>query len=328
MRPRHLNFPEAWEHVTSDGAGRFITRVIHRMPGGALHVWTSRRHRKKRGGRIVETVGRGTQDEEEKTLLAAFAIQHLPFKLWGWALQRLTWWIGVIFILGSICFVTGTVPMAFGSVAQWLGWSGDVLNSICFAGSVFFTVGSYLLIFEAVNIDLDLRLEMRVRKLEHLLAGEQFEIPGRKPLRFWGWHWERIDYQIAAVQLTGALIFNINCGMALVSGLSWLQTDAWVWVPSTLASICFVAAGYLSVVEVCHRWWAWQPRDVSWWVSFFSLLGACGFLTSSVFGFFGQGPILLPQWLGNVFPLMMGSWFFLFGTYLLVPEMFVEDSQE
>lgn len=322
-RPRHLNFPEAWEHLASDGAGRYITRVIHRLPGDALHVWTSRRHRKRRGGRIVKATEAVVSEDPGK--MHSIPMRHASFKYWGWAMQRLTWWIGIIFILGSICFVAGTVPMAFEGIAKWLGWSGHVLSSICFTGSVFFTIGSYLLVFEAVNIDLDLRLEMRARKLEYFLKGEKFTIPGRKPLNLWGWAWARIDYQIAIVQLTGALIFNINTGMALVSGLDWIQTDAWVWTPSTLASICFVTAAYLGIVEVCHRWWAWQPRDVSWWINLFGLLGAFGFLISSIFGFFAQGPILLPQWLGNTFALMMGSWFFLMGTYLLIPEMFLED---
>lgn len=327
LRPAHLYFPENWQHLGSDGAGPYVTRVIHRLPDGGQHIWTSRRHRKRRMGRILpghQLPADSAAHLDHAREQTAEKANHRSFHLWKWLPQRLTWWIGVIFILGSICFVSGTVPMAFETVANKLGWGNELLNAVCFAGSVFFTVGSYLLVFEAVNIDLDLRLEMRARRLEHLIAGEPDDYV-KRPLRFWGWEWPRIDYQIAVVQLTGAIIFNINCGMSLVTGLSWLQADAWVWAPSTFASCCFVAAGYLGIVEVVHRWWAWQPRDMTWWINFFGLLGAIGFLTSSVVGFFGQGPVQIPQWWGNLFALMMGSWFFLFGTYLLIPEMTLED---
>lgn len=337
-RPSHLRFPQSWEHLGSDGAGKYVTRVIHRLPDGGLHIWTSRRHRKRRMGHVIhpemlnkhlgEHAEAPGQERDQHCLECGRHLckccNHHRFRPWGWKLNRLTWWIGVIFILGSICFVAGTVPMAFETVANRLGWGNELLNAICFTGSVFFTVGSYLLVFEAININLDLRLEMRARRLEHLIAGEPDDYV-KKPLRFWGWEWGRIDYQIAVVQLTGAIIFNINCGMALVSGLSWIEADAWVWTPSTLASCCFVTAGYLGIVEVVHRWWAWQPRDMTWWINLFGLLGAIGFLTSSVVGYFGQGPIQIPQWWGNLFALMMGSWFFLFGTYLLIPEMYLED---
>jgi len=316
QRPTHLNFPQNWQHLGADGAGRYVTRVIHRLPDGGLHIWTSRRHRKHRNGRIIPK-HQLPADKAEAAGHIAYAreatsskVNHHRFRLWGWNLRRLTWWIGLIFILGSICFVLGTVPMAFEGIAKWLGWSNQTLNAICFAGSVFFTVGSYLLVFEALNVNLDLRLEMRERRLEHLIEGVPDDYV-KKPLSFWGWEWTRIDYQIAIVQLTGAIIFNINCGMALVSGLSWIEADAWVWTPSTLASCCFVAAGYLGIVEVCHRWWAWQPSDLTWWINLFGVLGAIGFLTSSIVGYFGQGPIQLPQWWGNIFALMMGSWFFL-----------------
>ncbi|MEM8550586.1 MAG: hypothetical protein AAGF10_07325, partial [Verrucomicrobiota bacterium] len=203
------------------------------------------------------------------------------------------------------------VPLAFEQVAQRLGASDWLLNAICFAGSVWFTLGSYLLYLEALNAPPD--------------ANAQDTPSVSRPWRWLGWERGRIDLYLAAVQLTGAIVFNINCGMSLVEGLSWWQSDLWVWTPSTVASCCFVTASYLGLLEVTHQRWSWSVWDVSWWTNFFSLLGSFGFLCSSLFGYFADGPITVPQWWGNAFALMMGSWFFLAGTYLLVPEVLIED---
>ncbi|MDP0494612.1 MAG: hypothetical protein Q7Q73_00235 [Verrucomicrobiota bacterium JB024] len=305
--PRHVEFPAHWEHLRSHRVGPFITQVVHRLPDGRLHIWTSRRHRKRLGALVEEGI------EHDLAAVERLARGHLRhFHWWGWRFDHLSWWIGLIFILGSICFVLGTVPLAFTAVQQWLGWSTWALDFICFMGSVFFTVGSALLVLEALNAPSD-------------PTAKHADKPKRHPWRWFAWEWERIDFRIATVQLTGAIIFNINCGMALVEGLAWWQSDLFVWTPSTVASCCFVTASYLGLIEVTHRRWAWRVWDMTWWINFFSLLGSAGFLCSSLVGYFGQGPIQLPQWWGNLFALMMGSWFFLFSTYLLVPEVLSED---
>lgn len=308
LLPPHVDFPAEWRHIRTETVGPFITRVLHRLPDDRLHIWTSRRHRKGRGAIIKQTV------EHDVATVDKLVCNHWhKFKFWGWRVGHLSWWIGVIFILGSICFVAGTVPMAYGNIAGWLGWKTELLNAICFMGSVFFTIGSYLLLLEALNAH------------SHPTAKYRKGLPHKRTWRWIGWDWPRIDFMIAFIQLIGAIIFNINCGMSLVTGLGWVESDLYVWTPSTVASCCFVTASYLGIIEVTHRRWAWLFWDVSWWINFFSLLGSFGFLCSSVVGYFGQGPVQIPQWWGNLFALMMGSWFFLFGTYLLVPEVVMEE---
>ncbi len=324
--PPHVAFPSDWTPVATHRVGPFVTRVIHRLPGGALHVWSSRRHRKGRGGVFHEPDDPLAKSDE---LHVDAVHEHTRSRsrrvpAWGWRPELLSWWIGVIFILGSICFVIGTVPPAFPVVLDWLGLKPYNYGLIDFIGSVWFTVGSYMLLLEALNADFDATLQCKAYEIERHLQGRAPERPIRR-MRWFGWEPARIDFVLAAVQLTGAIIFNINCGMGLAKGLDWVALDLLVWTPSTIASCCFVIASYLGLLETAHRPWAWLWWDVSWVSAFFSLLGSFGFLTSSVVGYFGQGPILLPQWLGNFFALMMGSWFFLYSTYLLVPEVLVEE---
>lgn len=335
--PPHVRFPEDWEWLASHGLGPFVTRVIHRLPEGHLHVWTSRRHRKRRGGAVHDDL-RGLAGDARADVSTApggalhgdnvdarTRAQAWRWRWWGWRTGSLSWWVGLIFIIGSLCFVAGTVPVAFPAVLDALGLPPYNFGLVDFIGSVWFTIGSYLLVLEALNADIDAALQLKARHLERYLRGQKPPTPPRK-IRWFGWEPRRLDFLIAIVQLTGALIFNINCGMGLVEGLGWVWADIIVWTPSTLASCCFVTASYLGIVEVAHRRWAWLWWDLSWWINWFSLLGSCGFLVSSLVGYFGQGPVLLPQWWGNFFALMMGSWFFLFGTYLLVPEVLAEDA--
>jgi len=315
--------------VVSHGVGKFVTRVIHRMPSGALHVWTSRRHRKRRGGAIHEEGSGLHRQAAQAGILVDHAHEHTRqvrrrFRLWGWRIHLLSWWIGVIFIIGSLCFVAGTVPVAFPSVLKGLGIPPYNFGLVDFIGSVWFTIGSYLLVLEAVNADFDATVRLKASHLAKHVTRRVEGSPAPR-IRWWGWAFNRLDYCIALVQLTGALIFNINCGMALVEGLDWVIADILVWTPSTLASCCFVTASYLGVMEVAHKKWAWLWWDLTWWINGFNLLGSLGFLISSLVGYFGQGPVQLPQWWGNFFALMMGSWFFLAGTYLLVPEVLIEE---
>lgn len=324
--PSHVVFPADWEHVATHRVGPFVTQVVHRLPDGALHVWSSRRHRKRRGG-VIHRSGEGLTDETAQDVNLVHRhtkARQRRFHLWGWRPELLSWWIGVIFILGSICFVVGTVPPAFPRVLDRLGIAPFNYGLADFIGSVWFTIGSYLLLLEALNSDLDAALQLKAREAEGRLL-DRAPLVERQKIRWFGWDSNRIDYFIALVQLTGAIIFNINCGMALVDAMGWMAEDVLVWTPSTIASCCFVTASYLSLLEVAHRPWAWLWWDVSWQSAFFSLLGSMGFLISSLVGYFAQGPIQLPQWFGDLFALMMGSWFFLVSTYLLVPEILLED---
>ncbi|MEM1058595.1 MAG: hypothetical protein AAGK14_05055 [Verrucomicrobiota bacterium] len=309
-RPRHLEFPGDWVQLAAHGAHGFITRLVHRLPDGRLHLWHSRRHRKQRPPMVVEAPD-GDGDIASHERIEALEKRH-PWRWvwWCWQPARLAWWVGLIFFLGSWCFIFGTVPPTFPSVQEWLGSNDIEADWWCFAGSVFFTVGSWLQWLEVLNAPPPQRADGAVA--------------GRGAWRWWGWDPDRLDFRLSAVQLAGALLFNVNCWFSLYEGLPWQTANLIVWTPSTIASCCFIVAAHLGLVEVAHKPWGIKPYDIGWWTNLFGLLGAVGFFTSSVFGFFAQGPLQLPQWWGNDLALMMGSVFFLASTYLLIPETALE----
>ena len=64
------------------------------------------------------------------------------------------------------------------------------------------------------------------------------------------------------VQLFGTLLFNFNTADAMITGLSWRQQDALIWLPNMIGSICFLVASYLAYIEVSHGMFS-LPRAAS-----------------------------------------------------------------
>ncbi len=120
-----VRIAKGWELIEAEGAGPFVSRIVHRLPDGSLHTWLSRTHRKRAGVR--------------------------RFSLWEPA--ELGWWISVLFMIGSSCFALGSLagiaPHLPGSVFQ----QADVVNAVFFTGSIFFTSAAYLQLLEAANAD-------------------------------------------------------------------------------------------------------------------------------------------------------------------------------
>jgi hypothetical protein len=300
----NFKFPNHWQLLKSRGAANFTTEFTHRLPSGNLHIWSSRRFRKRRSTEIRSTA-KISQPEHPKRRI----------KYWGWKLSSLTWWIGFIFTIGSILFVVGAIPELFPNTPI------QKIAVINFLGSICFTIGSYAAFLEAINLNLDVTLSNDVElALEKIGKVRHFSRPPKK-INWFDWQPHRIEYQSTLIQTIGACLFNVNCFFAMFAGLKWQTIDLIVWLPSTVASICFCWASYLAVMEVCHHYWAWKIQDIDWWIVVLNLVGSVGFLSGSIFGFWAQGPIQCCQYWGTNFSFLLGSIFFLGGSYLLVPEM-------
>ena len=94
-----------------------------------------------------------------------------------------------------------------------------------------------------------------------------------------------------------------------------------IWRPDMLGSIAFIVASWLAWIEVCHGWFAWRPRDVSWWIVSANLGGSIAFLISAFAAYIDpqNGQIWrLP--LANL-GTFVGAVGFFVGALLLIPEM-------
>ena len=140
-----------------------------------------------------------------------------------WAPGRLAWWTGVLFAIGSTCFLVGPFP----GFVELVGSEVDGL--VFFVGSIFFTSAAFLQYLDAVGLRV---LTFAPRSL---------------------------DWWACAVQFAGTLFFNVSTFHALETGLDVKAYDRLVWTPDLRGSICFLVAGVCAYLAVrgprTLDWW-------------------------------------------------------------------------
>lgn len=276
---------DQFELIDSAGPWPFTTRRTLRRPDGTHLVWHSRVHRK--GLPTAQPAGLGA------TLLRSL-----------WMPRQMNWWIGLIFAVGSLLFMLGSVlslaPTIFGQ------WSPDatVINAIFFAGSIPFTTAAYLQLYQAAN------------------AGSFSPQGSQRPravARF-GWRPRDIGWLSCALQFLGTVLFNVNTFDAMLTDLDWLQQDLAIWAPDFIGSVLFLAAGYLAFIETCHAHFAWQPASISWWVACANLLGCIAFMISAFYAFVPPSTPSFDALAISVTFTLIGAAGFLVGSLLMWPE--------
>lgn len=238
----YVQLPEGWERVSADGPGPFVTTETFRRGDGSEVRWQSRRHRKASAG------DRAVHAEP----------QELERGVW-WRPRRRSWWMALLFVLGSACFTAG------GIASQWASTSRPAIGVTFFVGSILFTAAAYLQYFEAVNAE---------RRIDRPKS--------RRRWRPASWEPRRIDWLAALVQLIGTVLFNLSTFAALNHDLSTHQANARVWAPDAFGSIAFLIASELALAEVCHRWICLRCRTLGWRIVALNLLGSIAFGVSAI----------------------------------------------
>jgi YrhK-like protein len=163
-------------------------------------------------------------------------------------------WMAASFALGSTCFLVASVA------SQWSSSPRPAIGVTFFAGSLLFTAASYLAYSETVNV-----------------PRAHFTRARRARIRPASWEPRRIDWLSAAIQLAGALLFNVSTFLAMQRGLDARQENVRVWAPDAAGSVCFLTASALAFAEVCHRWWCVRRRSLPWWIVTLNLVGSVAF---------------------------------------------------
>ncbi len=283
----------------SHGPGLFITRRVRTRPQGGLLVAISRLHRKGHAARVAASYA----EIDRIPATQATAFRHLFYP------RRLGWWIALLFAIGSTHFLVGALAANWPGVFPAFLRDEEVLGTVFFLGSIFFTTAAWLQWLEALN-----------RDVADALDGAALS------WRWFGWQPRNLGYLACLVQLVGTILFNFNTADALITGLSWRQQDVLIWMPNMLGSICFLVASYLAYIEVSHKTFSFAPRSVSWWITIINLAGSVAFQLSaleSVVGPEGISPHLL-FW--STLWTAVGAVCFLVGAYLLIPELADADS--
>ena len=288
---------------TVDRSGpNYVTKAVQFLPDGVTQVATSRRHRKGRGPKILDTSGN-------------LRIRPHRRNPWfsSWAPKRLTWWVAVLFIIGSAWFSLGGYIITFPKNVPDPLTIELTVDRIFFIGSIFFTGAAFCQLLESINAGESAGLYEE----ETLLSTSTFQ---------WiAWHPQRIGYMASLVQLIGTVMFNFNTGSAFFSDLTWIEENILIWTPNIIGCICFLIASRLAFMEVCHGYWGWKPGSLEWWITVLNLLGSIGFMVSALYS------LAVPPgddsntfiWLSGFFTFQ-GAACFLVASYLLLPEMFSE----
>jgi hypothetical protein len=213
-----------------------------------------------------------------------------------WAPQRASWWIAILFSVGSICFLVGPFP----GFVNLVGAAADGL--IFFVGSIFFTSAALLQYLVTASSDHALGdLEKRGSR-----------IPTFEP--------RRIDWWSAAIQLVGTLYFNVDTYRAMQEGIDSGSVDRLIWTPDALGSLCFLVSGALAYLEVRGAGIFRATRTLEWWIAIVNLVGCVFFAISAIASY------VVPK-TGDVLDLAaanattsLGALCFLIGAVMLLPE--------
>ena len=294
--------PDHLENARPQFLGPFITRVIGTDENGITCVVTSRRHRKKLQPLSIGESG-------------GFQREPLPAKAWRhvWKPSSISWWLAVLFIIGSALFSLGAALAIFPSLLTPWWHTPIVNNSVFFVGSIFFTTAGAVQYLEVINSEITDLITPQTNG-------------GHRRMRWFAWRPKNLGYLASLVQLAGTILFNFNTGDALLSNLSSTDENLKIWAPNMIGSLCFLVSTACSYLEVGHRWFCFKPRDFAFWIVMINVFGSIAFQISAIASYYEpDGEILWT--LGSNWGTFLGGLGFLVASYLLIPELFEKEGE-
>lgn len=128
---------------------------------------------------------------------------------------------------------------------------------------------------------------IRTRRGGMDLGGEGGESSEYMTFRWWPtWqsfkshHIHEVGFLACSLQFTGATIFILSGTVSLpgiTNQLSQAERNGLYWIPQILASLLFLVAGILFMLETQDRWYRPAPNVLGWWIGLFSTIGSLGF---------------------------------------------------
>jgi hypothetical protein len=208
---------------------------------------------------------------------------------------RLNAAIAVLFIVGSSCFVLGSVP----AYADAVGALADAVTY--FVGSIFFTAASFLQLLQA--------------QTPAMAGGE-----GRRttPARLVMWRRMPRDrsWLAAITQLAGTILFNVSTLAALARNASVEQQDRHVWRPDLFGSTLFIIASVFGILALRGTG---TGRHLPGWIAWLNMVGSVLFMAAALAGFVlpNSGAVLNIR--VDLAGTLLGALCFLTGAALMFP---------
>jgi hypothetical protein len=207
--------------------------------------------------------------------------------------------IAWLFIVGSACFVLGSVPAYLDAV-------GGVADGVTFVvGSIFFTSASLGQLVQAQTPAMT------------ALDPTQRETPGR--LHLWGWLPHDLNWVAAATQFPGTLFFNVSTTAALTHNLTAAEEDRRVWRPDLYGSTLFLVASAVAIIAVSHGTRddprVPLPRRIAW----LNMLGSILFMASALASYVLPRSDNVLNTRVAIVGTLLGALCFLIGAMLMFP---------
>ncbi|MGB7818225.1 MAG: hypothetical protein WBL35_05730 [Ornithinibacter sp.] len=212
---------------------------------------------------------------------------------------RLNSAIAVFFIVGSACFVLGSVPAYLNAVGGWF----DGITYV--VGSVFFTSASFLQLTQAqspATTDVD-------RVAQHEPA----------PTRLWAWLPHDRAWLAAATQFPGTLFFNISTVAALTHNATAAESDRYVWRPDLFGSVLFLVSSAFALLVVSSRFLSFEPRSLPWRMAWLNMIGSVLFMASALASYVLPSTDEVANTRVAVAGTLLGALCFLVGAALMFP---------
>ncbi len=271
--------------------GFFIAQLIEEHNGTQVHLHTSRRVRKGLKKLLV--------NGKNHDLL--HPLQEFS-SLFVFKFRSLTWWIAVLFMIGSACFVAGSaVSLYFEN-----SFSSLSINVTFFVGSLFFTAAAYGQYLEVINADITNEAYLGEEKMEWI---------------WWACRSKNLGFIASASQLAGTILFNINTFNCFYTGLSYMAENIVIWLPNLIGSILFLVAAFFAWLETFHDKQVKAFYSVTWWIVWINLLGSVLFQRSAFRSFVHLDSGELVNGVIALNATLYGAVCFFIGAYLLIIEM-------
>lgn len=212
---------------------------------------------------------------------------------------RLTSAVAWLFMVGSACFVLGSVP----AYVEAVGGSADGVTY--FVGSLFFTSASFGQLLQAQTpamTEVD-------EETQHV----------RAPVRFWAWLAHDRGWLAAATQFPGTLFFNVSTAAALVHNLTVEQQDERVWRPDFYGSTLFLVSSAFAILALDQGFWAYRPGSMNWRIAWLNMVGSVLFMASALASYVlpTTGELINSRW--SITGTLLGALCFLVGAALMRP---------
>jgi len=212
---------------------------------------------------------------------------------------RLNAAIAWLFMVGSACFVAGSVQAYAEAVGTWLD------GITYFVGSIFFTAASFCQL---------------VQSQSPAMTGVD-EVAQTVPatVRLRGWLPHDRGWLAAATQFPGTLFFNISTFAALASNATASEADKAVWRPDLVGSVLFLVASAYGILAVSGRFLRWDPSSLPWQIAWVNMLGSVLFMASALASYVLPATDEVLDVRVSVVGTLLGAVCFFVGAALMLP---------